>query len=255
MSPMQSALAAPRSSLLLGTLGGGIIGATWLFLVLARPTQWDSVFGSSPALITFVAYVCGAFLLLAASIPRLSSRTLALIPMALALNIITGQLLGAVGIPLYLDSIGTVMVAILAGPVAGLATGVLSSVVWALINPAALPFAAVSGLIGLLAGLAFARGIGNHSVKVTISGVGVGIISATLAAPVAAVVYGGTAGVGTGAVVALFREMGNSLLAAVTWQSFLSDPLDKALVFLIAWRCVKRLPASALTPSISPTLR
>ena len=58
----------------------------------------------------------------------------------------------------------------------------------------------------------------------------------------AAFVYGGTAGVGTGALVSLFREMGNSLLGSVTLQSFISDPLDKGLIMVIVFAVVAALP-------------
>ena len=63
-----------------------------------------------------------------------------------------------------------------------------------------------------------------------------------VAAPVAAFVYGGTAGVGTGALVSLFREMGQSLIASVTTQAFISDPIDKVIVMLIGYFTVKALP-------------
>lgn len=138
------------------------------------------------------------------------------------------------GLPLYLDSIGTVLVAVLAGPAAGLTTGALSSVVWGLLNPAALPFAAVSALTGLLAGLLKSERLWTW----ILSGAFVGLICGALAAPIAAFVYGGT-----GAIVSAFREMGNSLLQSVTLQSFISDPLDKAAVFAIVYFVVRALPA------------
>ena len=124
------------------TVGVAVIFGTWFYLVFTRPTDWESVGGSSPALITLGGYVLGAILLLSASLPILPARTIAIIPAALVLNIVIGQIVGSVGIPLYLDSVGTVLVAGLAGPIAGLATGTLSSIVWGLFNPAALPFAA-----------------------------------------------------------------------------------------------------------------
>ena len=76
-----------------------------------------------------------------------------------------------------------------------------------------------------------------------------GIIVGMLSAPVAAFVYGGTAGVGTGAVVSAFRAMGNSLLESVTLQSMISDPLDKIVVLFVVWGIVKALPASIVKPA------
>ena len=226
--------------------GALFIAATWVFVVVARPTDWSSVGASSQALITLGGYVTGAVLLLVATVPALPARLVSMIPVALVLNIVVGQIIGSVGIPLYLDSTGTVLVAALAGPWAGIATGVLSSLVWSAFNPSVLPFAATSAAVGGLAGVAIKHGALKNIATVLLSGAVVGIVVGMLAAPVAAFVYGGTAGVGTGAVVSLLREMGHSLLQSVTLQSFISDPLDKALVMLLVWLVLKSLPKRTL---------
>lgn len=86
----------------------------------------------------------------------LNSTALALIPLAIAINIAGGQLVKALRLPIYLDSIGTVMTGALLGPWIGLITGLLSNTIWTLIglDQFALTFAPVAGVIGLLAGLA-----------------------------------------------------------------------------------------------------
>ncbi len=237
LSAVQKALAG---------VGALFIAATWVFVVVARPTDWSSVGASSQALITLGGYVTGAVLLLVATVPALPARLVSMIPVALVLNIVVGQIIGSVGIPLYLDSTGTVLVAALAGPWAGIATGVLSSLVWSAFNPSVLPFAATSAAVGGLAGVAIKHGALKNIATVLLSGAVIGIVVGMLAAPVAAFVYGGTAGVGTGAVVLLLREMGHSLLQSVTLQSFISDPLDKALVMLLVWLVLKSLPKRTL---------
>ena len=237
LSAVQKALAG---------VGALFIAATCVFVVVARPTDWSSVGASSQALITLGGYVTGAVLLLVATVPALPARLVSMIPVALVLNIVVGQIIGSVGIPLYLDSTGTVLVAALAGPWAGIATGVLSSLVWSAFNPSVLPFAATSAAVGGLAGVAIKHGALKNIATVLLSGAVIGIVVGMLAAPVAAVVYGGTAGVGTGAVGSLLREMGHSLLQSVTLQSFISDPLDKALVMLLVWLVLKSLPKRTL---------
>ena len=86
----------------------------------------------------------------------LNSTALALIPLAIAINIAGGQLVKALRLPIYLDSIGTVLTGALLGPWIGLITGLLSNTIWTLIglDQFALSFAPVAGIIGLLAGLA-----------------------------------------------------------------------------------------------------
>lgn len=223
--------------------GAAIIAATWLYLVLVRPTDWENVTGSTQGIITLLGYGAGTALLLAATVPVLPARTLGLIPIAMIINSVVGEIVGSIGLPLYLDTIGTVLVAALAGPVAGMTTGALNNVVWGLLNPAALPFAAGAALVGYLSGVFIHR---FHAFKnlgtVVLYGLLLGLVGGMVAAPVAAFVYGGTAGVGTGALVSLFREMGGSLIASVTTQAFISDPVDKILVMLIAYATVKALP-------------
>jgi hypothetical protein len=94
---------------------------------------------------------------------QFDTRVLVLMPVAIAINIVLGTAVAsALKIPVYLDSIGTVLVAALAGPLAGAATGFLSNVIWTYLAPPpfqssfAAPFAVVAVVVGLLAGT-FAR--------------------------------------------------------------------------------------------------
>jgi len=93
---------------------------------------------------------------------QFTTRTIVLIPIAIAINIVLGQTVGtALKLPIYLDSIGTILVGVLAGPIAGAATGLLSNVAWTFLlagtpfgSPYAWPFAIVAAEIGLIAGVA-----------------------------------------------------------------------------------------------------
>jgi hypothetical protein len=91
---------------------------------------------------------------------QFDTRTIVLIPIAIAINIILGQTVSAaLKIPIYLDSIGTILVGVLAGPIPGLVTGLLANLIWTYVLPAPLqspyaaPFAVVAAEIGFLAGI------------------------------------------------------------------------------------------------------
>jgi len=91
---------------------------------------------------------------------RFDTRTIVLIPIAIAINIVLGQTVAAaLKIPIYLDSIGTILVGVLAGPIPGLVTGLLANLIWTYVLPAPLqspyaaPFAVVAAEIGFVAGL------------------------------------------------------------------------------------------------------
>lgn len=227
---------------LLAVAGTLLLVATYATLVITQPTNLTDGLGQGVALATFAAYLLAAVLLLTAVLPDLPVSTLTLIPVALALNILLGQFVGSVMVPLYLDSIGTVLVGFLAGRRAGAATGVLGTLIWSLFAPTVLPFAAGAALVGFLAGTAARFGAVRRVYLAPIAGLISGVLVGVVSAPVAAFVFGGTSGVGTGAVVAAFRSMGDSLLSAVTKQALISDPGDKAIVFLIAALLVYALP-------------
>ena len=91
---------------------------------------------------------------------QFDTRTLVLMPIAIAINIILGATVAnALKIPIYLDSIGTILVAALAGPIPGALTGALSNLIWTYVLPPpfqngpAAAFAIVAAVIGLMAGL------------------------------------------------------------------------------------------------------
>jgi uncharacterized membrane protein YidH (DUF202 family) len=91
---------------------------------------------------------------------QFDTRTIVLIPIAIAINIILGQTVAAaLKLPVYLDSIGTILVGVIAGPIAGALTGGLANLIWTYVLPApfhsdyAAPFFIVAVEIGLLAGM------------------------------------------------------------------------------------------------------
>ncbi|HEX5239565.1 MAG TPA: hypothetical protein VFW20_01085 [Candidatus Limnocylindrales bacterium] len=92
---------------------------------------------------------------------QFDTRTIVLMPIAIAINIVLGQTVSAaLKIPVYLDSIGTITVGALAGPIPGALTGLLANLIWTFVlagtpfgSPYAWPFAIVAAEIGLLSGI------------------------------------------------------------------------------------------------------
>jgi len=173
-----------------------------------------------------------------------STLTLALIPVAIAINIAIGQIVVLLKLPIYLDSIGTVLVGLLAGPWAGLVTGALSNLIWGLsgLNPAYTPFFYVAAVIGLLAGVFGNLGWARKIWQWLLAGLITGVVAAIISAPAAAAIYGGVTGAGTDLIVAALRATGASVLQATFGQGIVSDPLDKVVTFLVVWLIAVALP-------------
>jgi len=176
---------------------------------------------------------------------EISTTTLVLIPVAIAINIAVGQLVLGLKLPLYLDSIGTVLVGVLVGPWAGALTGFLANVVWTVTGlfPQAIAWAGVAAIIGALAGVFGRDGWLNSVGKAILAGLITGVVAAILSAPIAAYVFGGVVGSGTDAIVGLFRAAGLDALGANLGQGVVSEPIDKIVTYLVVFAVLMGLPA------------
>lgn len=123
-----------------------------------------ALIGAIALVVAFIVYAAveyaqtGGFASIAS---QFDTRTIVLMPIAVAINIILGATVAnALKIPIYLDSIGTILVGALAGPVAGALAGFLSNTLWTYVIPPpfqngpAAAFGIVAVVIGVLAGLA-----------------------------------------------------------------------------------------------------
>lgn len=178
-----------------------------------------------------------------------STVTIALMVVALAINIVVGTIVFQLKVPfVYLDSIGTILVGLVAGPWAGLVTGVLSNLLWGLLgNPGYVPYAPIAGVIGLLAGVFGGMGWFKSWWKWLLGGLITGLVAALLSTPITAYVYGGVTGAGTDLIVGVVRATGASILEASFVQGLTTDSIDKTLSFLVVWLIIKALPETLLS--------
>ncbi len=154
---------------------------------------------------------------------QFDTRTVVLMPIAIAFNIILGQAVGAaLKIPIYLDSIGTILVGALAGPIPGALTGFLANMLWTYVVPPPFhsdisgAFAIVAAVIGLLAGL-FGR---------------LGWLRPRLERSLAQLALGG--------VVAVVLILGLAYLAFLGYTKILGNPSlapesDETLFVILGW--------------------
>jgi energy-coupling factor transport system substrate-specific component len=167
---------------------------------------------------------------------ELSTVTLVLIPVAIAINIVIGQIVVLLRLPVFLDSIGTMLVAAVAGPLAGALTGTLSNIIWGLvIDPNALPWFPVALAIGLVTGLCANAGLFKNWWKVIITGFLVALTAAIVSTPIAVYLYGGITASGSSFITAYLLQTGRDLIPAVLSTNFLVEPVDKITTALLAF--------------------
>jgi PAS domain S-box-containing protein len=178
-------------------------------------------------------------------------RSVILVVAAIAVNIALGHWVQyTLQLPLFLDSIGTILVGALLGPLAGAATGAITNLIWgAHVDPSILPYSITAAFIGWAAGYAVTRGAFKQFRTVLFSGLLVGFGAALISAPITAYLYSGVTGGGTDYLTSYLTATGANLIQAATIQGFVSDPLDKIISFVVAWLIWRQLYRYFLPPS------
>ena len=89
---------------------------------------------------------------------RISPRLFALVPAAVAINLVVGGVVKELSLPVFLDTVGTVLVAVLVGFPAGALVGTVSQLLLGLLTGYQyLPFVVIQWLLSLLAATATNR--------------------------------------------------------------------------------------------------
>lgn len=171
-----------------------------------------------------------------------STNTWALIPLAVAMNIVVGQIVSMLKLPVYLDTIGSILVGVLCGPWAGALTGALSNGIWGIFAPNALPFIPVAAWIGFMAGLCARLGLFSTWWKALISGVILAVTTPFVATPIVVYVFGGIEGSGASAITAVLIKSGHKITSAAFYKNMMIEPLDKVPSALIAYFIAAGLP-------------
>ena len=171
-----------------------------------------------------------------------STTTWVLIPVAIAINVVIGQIVTTLKLPVYLDSIGTVLVAVICGPWAGALTGTLANIIWGLtIDPNAFPWFPVAFFIGLVSGLMANAGWFKSWWKVAVTGFVVALTAATASTPIAVYLYGGITASGSAFITAYLLQTGQGVIQAVLSTSFLVEPVDKITTAMLAFAIIQGL--------------
>ncbi len=174
----------------------------------------------------------------------MSPRLLALIPIAVGINLAMGKIVEVMRLPMFLDTIGTVLVAAMTGPVGALVTGFMSQVALTVIGgsfvwPWFLP---VQLAVAVYASLAAKAGAFGSLPKTIVAGLGCGVLAATMSWPISYLVFGGVTGGGVTVITTLLTGIGVPLQWSVLFASLSSDLVDKLVVFLIVRTLLLSLP-------------
>ena len=171
------------------------------------------------------------------------------IPICVAINVVGDQIVQLLKLPIFLDVIGTVLMAMLAGPWPAAVTGILTNLCMGITdNPTLIPFAITSAACGIAAGL-FARKkwFSAQKWKLIIIVLVLDLVTICTASPITIFAFGGVSGNGgqSVAIVGLLAS-GANIIAAVVGTDFWINLIDRALAMVIAFAVVKVIPDRTL---------
>jgi energy-coupling factor transport system substrate-specific component len=173
---------------------------------------------------------------------RVRPQFLALIVVSTILNLGIGFIVASVKLPFYLDSIGTILATFLGGVWAGIATGILSVLFGSIYTPTLWAYALTAVSIAVYTKITIKLGYLQKLWPTILWGLGLGVVTAIVSAPVTTYLYSGVSFSGTDAVTAYFVATGKTLLNSVVLGGLSTDPLDKLFTSLIVFVLLKRIP-------------
>ncbi|WP_320006551.1 ECF transporter S component [Maridesulfovibrio sp.] len=180
--------------------------------------------------------------------------TWVLIAVAIVINIAVGQLVSLLKLPIFLDSIGTVLVAVLAGPWAGGLAGLVTNLIWGVISsPVAAAFSPVAMVIGIAAGYCARMGMFKNWWTAILAGLIITVFNSVVAVPIRLYMFGGVTGSGADFAMAYLLALGRDLFGSVVVTVFTANVIDKVVTAVLVWGIVKGLPerAAARFPMLS----
>ncbi|SCK01881.1 Protein of uncharacterised function (DUF3816) [uncultured Clostridium sp.] len=161
--------------------------------------------------------------------------------LAVVINVVGAFIAASLKLPIFIDTIGTFLSAFLFGPLAGVLTGLATSLINGLtFDPYSLYFMPVQIIVGLIAGICYKKGLfkGKSSILGTVI---VTVTGSIVASFISAYVFGGITSSGTSFIVMYLKETGVNIVSSVFSTQILFDLLDKSIAVFIVLTLIKAL--------------
>lgn len=175
---------------------------------------------------------------------KLSTASLVLIPAAVGINYIGKLFAGVLKLPLWLDSIGTVLSGMLAGPIVGAICGAINNIIYGLtMDPISFVYALTSIALGLVVGIMAYKGWIKNIGTAIIIGLVAALVAAIVSTPINIAFWGGQTGNVWGDAV-YGTLIANHLPVAIASfaDEILVDIPDKIVTVIIGFLIYKGLP-------------
>ena len=173
---------------------------------------------------------------------KISVHKITLIALAIVINIVGSYIALGLHLPIYLDSMGTIMTAILLGPFYGLFPGVLSALITGMTSDIyALYYMPVGIVLGVMTGFVFQK---NKSNKLFVKSFCISVPASLISACITANLFGGITSSGSTMLVQLLAKTPLGLMLSCLIVQFFTDYFDRLLSLWLVFSVIKKLPDS-----------
>lgn len=176
---------------------------------------------------------------------KLNTSTIVLIPVCIGINYLGKLFAGLLKLPLWLDSIGTCIGALLGGPIVGGICGAANNLIYGLTTGDnitliyAFTSLGIGVAVGIMARLGFMESLGKAMITACVAGLTAVVIST----PLNIVFWGGTTGnVWGDALFAATQAAGMPVAIGSLLDEIVVDVPDKLLTLIIVYFIAKGLP-------------
>lgn len=175
---------------------------------------------------------------------RFTTLSLVLIPVAVGINYVGKLFAATLKLPLWLDSIGTVLAGMLAGPWIGAISGAVNNIIFGITaDPISFWYLITSIVIGLLVGYLAMTGLVKSFGRAVVLGLWVGLAAAVVSTPINVILWEGTTGnVWGDALYTVAVGQGWPVWLASFLDEIVVDVPDKLATVIISFLIFKALP-------------
>lgn len=172
---------------------------------------------------------------------KITAYQVCLVAMAVGLNVAGGQLALMFRLPIYLDSIGTILVGTFLGPWFGMVPNLLSGILMGVTTDIYSLYFAPAGMVtGFMAGLVWRK---NHlKGRLWLWALAVAIPGTCVSSVICAFVFGGITSSGSTVLVQLLARTPLGMTASIFVVQILTDYLDRAVSMAMVAYLLKTLP-------------
>lgn len=181
---------------------------------------------------------------------KLNAACFVLIPACIGINYLGKLFASVLKLPLWLDSIGTCIGAVLGGPVIGAVCGAANNLIYGFTtgDSITLVYALTSLCIGIAVGIMARMGQMKNIVGAVLTACVAGFTAVVISTPLNMIFWGGTTGNVWGDAVFAWSQASNlPVLLGSFLDEVIVDVPDKLITLLIVYIIVKGLPGKLIS--------